>query len=61
MPHSVSDAAQFHQAVDGSSTEKLFWSQYAEAEHPVPMSDQLKQMAELHKAVDQAMKGFIVR
>ena len=25
------------------------------------MSDQLKQMVELHKAADQAMKGFIVR
>ena len=61
MPRSVSDAAQFYQAEDGSSTEKLFWSQYAEAEHPVPMSDQLKQMVELHKAADQAMKGFIVR
>ena len=44
FPRSVSDAAQFYQAEDGSSTEKLFWSQYAEAEHPVPMSDQLKQM-----------------
>ena len=61
LPRSVSDAAQFYQAKDGSSTEKLFWSQYAEAEHPVPMSDQLKQMAELHKAADQAMKGFIVQ
>ena len=61
MPRSVSDAAQFYQAEDGSSTEKLFWSQYAEAGHPVPMSDQLKQMVELHKAADQAMKGFIVR
>ena len=50
LPHSVSDAAQFYQAEDGSSTEKLFWSQYAEAEHLVPLSDQLKQMAELHKA-----------
>ena len=61
LPRSVSDAAQFYQAEDGSSTEKLFWSQYAEAEHPVPMSDQLKQMVELHKAADQAMKSFIVR
>ena len=61
MPRSVSDAAQFYQAEDGSSTEKLFWSQYAEAVHPVPMSDQLKQMVELHKVADQAMKGFIVR
>ena len=42
LPRSVSDATQFYQAKDGSSTEKLFWSQYAEAEHPVPMSDQLK-------------------
>ena len=61
MPRSVSDAAQFYQAENGSSMEKLFWSRYAVAELPVPMSDQLKQMAELHKAADQAMKGFIVR
>ena len=33
----------------------------SEAEHPVPMSDHLKQMVELHKAAEQAMKGFIVR
>ena len=61
MPRSVSDAAQFYQPEDGSSTKKLFWSQYAEAEHLVPMSDQLKQMVELHKAADRAMKSFIVR
>ena len=42
LPHSVSDAAQFYQAEDGSSTEKLLWSQYAEAQHPEPMSDRLK-------------------
>ena len=39
LPRSVSDAAQFYQAEDGSLMEKLFWSQYAEAEHPVPMSN----------------------
>ena len=61
LPRSVSDAAAYYRAKEGSSTEKVFWSQYAEAEHPVPMSDQLKQMVELHKAADQAMKGFIVR
>ena len=60
LTRSVSDAAQFYQAEDGSSMEKLFWSQYTEAEHPVPMSDQLKQMVKLHKAAEQAMKGFIV-
>ena len=41
--------------------EKVFWSQYAEAGHPVPLSDQLKQLVELHKVAEQAMKGFIVR
>ena len=61
LPCSVSDAAAFYRDEEGSSTEKVFWSQYAEAGHPVPLSDQLKQLVELHKAAEQAMKGFIVR
>ena len=39
----------------------MFWSQYAEAGHLVPLSDQLKQMVELHKVAEQAIKGLIVR
>ena len=39
--------------------EKVFWSQYAEAGHPMPLRDQLKQLVELHKAAEQAMKGLI--
>ncbi|XBI79093.1 hypothetical protein VPH35_088650 [Triticum aestivum] len=61
LPRSVSDAAAFYRGVEGSSTEKVFWSQYAEAGHPVPPSDQLKQLVELHKVAEQAMKGLIVR
>ena len=49
LPRSVSDAAAFYRAEEGSSMEKVFWSQYAEAGHPVPLSDQLKQLVELHK------------
>src|SRR4051812_34708503 len=60
LPRSVSDAAAFYRAEEGSSTEKVFWSQYAEAGHPVPLRDQLKQLVELHKAAEQAMKGLIV-
>ena len=60
LPRSVSDAAAFYRAEEGSSTEKVFWSQYAEAGHPVPLSDQLKQLVELHKVAEQAMKGLIV-
>ena len=61
LPRSVSDAAEFFRAGEGSSAEKVFWSQYAEAGHPVPQSDQLKQLVELHKVTEQAMKGLIVR
>ena len=61
LPRSVSDAAEFYRAEEGSSTEKLFWSQYLGPEHPVPFSDQLKQLVELHKAAELAMKDLIVR
>ena len=52
LPRSVSDAAEFYRAEEGSSTEKLFWSQYTRTEHPMPLSDQLKQLVELHKAAE---------
>ena len=39
LPRNVSDAAAFYQAKEGSSTEKVFWSQYAEAGHLVPLSN----------------------
>ena len=61
LPRSVSDAAAFYRAEEGSSTKKVFWSQYAEAGHPVPLSDQLKQLVELHKVAEQSMKSLIVR
>ncbi|XBI44524.1 hypothetical protein VPH35_109144 [Triticum aestivum] len=61
LPRSVSDAAAFYRAEEGSSMEKVFWSQYAKAGHPVPLSDQLKQLVKLHKVAEQAMKGLIVR
>ena len=41
--------------------EKLFWSQYTGTKHPMPLRDQLKQLVELHKAAEQAMRGLIVR
>ena len=61
LHRSVSDAVAFYRAEEGSSTKKVFWSQYAEAGHPVPPSDQLKQQVELHKAAEEDMKGLIVR
>ena len=42
LTRNISDAAEFCRAEEGSSSEKLFWSQYFGPEHPVPFSDQLK-------------------
>ena len=39
----------------------MFWSQYAGAEHPTPLSDQLNQLVELHRTAELAMKDVIVR
>ena len=44
LPRSVYDAATFYRAEEGSSTDKLFWSQYIGVEHSMPLSDQLKQL-----------------
>ena len=41
--------------------EKLFWSQYLAPEHPVPFADQLKQLIELHREAELAMKDLIIR
>ena len=61
LPRSVADAADLFRAEEGSSTEKLFWSQYLELEQPLPLSDQLKQLTELHRMAELAMKDVIVR
>ena len=61
LPKSVTDAAQFFRAREGSSTEKLFWSQYLAPEHPTPLIDQLKQLMELHRVVGLAMKDLILQ
>ena len=39
----------------------MFWSQYLAPEHPVPFSDQLKQLVELHRVAELAMKDLIIR
>ena len=39
LPCSISDAAEFYRAEEGSSMEKLFWSQYLGTEHPMPLSN----------------------
>ena len=61
LPRSVTDAAEFFRAKEGSSTKKLFWTQYATPEHPVCFIDQLKQLVELHKVAELAIKDLTIR
>ena len=41
--------------------EKLFSSQYLATVYTVPLANQLKQLIELHKAAELAMKDLIIR
>ena len=61
LSRSVSDAAEFFRAEEGSSTEKLFWSQYLAPEHPMPFTNQLRQLVGLHRVAKLAMKDLIIR
>ena len=60
LPRSISDAAQFYRAKERNTADKLFWMQYLALNYPVPFSDQLKQLVELHKAAELAMKDLII-
>ena len=61
LPRSISNAAQFYRAEERNTADKLFWMQYLAPNYPVPFSDQLKQLVELHKAAELAMKDSIIR
>ena len=61
LPHIISDAAQFYPAKERNTADKLFWSQYLAPNYPVPFADQLKQLIELHKAAELAMKDMVIR
>ena len=61
LSHSISDAAHFYQAEGRNTTDKLFWSQYLAPNYPVPFANQLKQLIELHKAAELAIKDLVIR
>ena len=52
LPRSISDAVIFYRAEERNTPDKLFWSQYLAPNYPVPFTDQLKQLIELHKVAE---------
>ena len=61
LPHRISDAAQFYLSEERESAGRNFWSQYLAPNYPVPFIDQLKQLVELHRAAELAMKDLVIR
>ena len=61
MPCSVSDAVEFYRPEGGVSSKRLFWSQYAAPKNPVSFTDQLKQLMELHRVAELAIKDVIIQ
>ena len=61
LPRSIANAAKFFHAKEGISMEKLLWSQYLAPEYQAPLSDEMKQLTELHRVARLAMKDIIVR
>ena len=61
LPRSISDATQFYRAEERNTADELFCSQYLAPNYPVPFPDQLKQLIELHRAAELAMKDLIIR
>ena len=61
LPRSISDAAQFYRDEERNTADKIFWSQYLAPNYPEPFADQLKQLIELHKAAELAMKDLVIR
>ena len=61
LPRSISDATQFYRAEEGNTMDKLCWLQYLAPNYPVPFTDQLKQLIELHKEAELAMKDLIIQ
>ena len=59
LPKSVSDATQFFQGQEGRDAEKLFWSQFNAPTRPLPLSDKMVAVAELHRLSGLAMRSVI--
>lgn len=55
------DAARHYAAREGDTEHKLFRAQFQAPEHPHLLSKQLKQLMELHRMAEPAMKDLYVR
>ena len=56
---STVDAADFSKGQGDKEVEKLFWSQFHASTRPLPLSDKMAAVAELHRLSGLAMRSVI--
>ena len=59
MAKSTADAAKFFEDQNDKEVEKLFWSQFSAPVHPLPLSEKMAVVAELHRLSGLAMQSVI--
>ena len=56
---SAVDAVEYFRDQTDREVDKLFWSQFNIPEHPLPLTDQLAEWAELNRLSGLAMRSFV--
>ena len=59
LAKSVADATKFYKYQKDNYIERLYWSQFNAPMRPLPLSERMAAMAELHKLSDIAMRSVI--
>ena len=59
LAQSIADAAKFFEDQKDNDVEKLFWSQFSAPTRPLPLSERMAAVAELHRLSDLPMWSVI--
>ena len=59
MAKSVADATKFYKDQKDNDIERLFWAQFNALMRPLPLSERMAAMAELHRLYGLAMRSVV--
>ena len=61
LPKSAAAAAEHYATREEDSERRLFWSQFQAPKHPPLLNNQMKQLMEMHRMAEPALKDLCVR
>ncbi|KAI4994132.1 hypothetical protein ZWY2020_029180 [Hordeum vulgare] len=61
LPKSAAEADKYYASQEGVAQQRMFWVQFQNPKHPQLVSNHLKQLMELHKMTEPAMKDLCMR